>query len=280
MKNVIFQGEMGAYGHQASINYISDKKLDDYSIINTNSFEKALNFVENDKAEIAIIPIENSKAGRVNDVHNLLHNTNLNIIDEIFLPVKHNLWGLPDSSIDDISIATSHPQALMQCSNFIKKHNLTARNHSDTAGACLYSKTKNDLSIGAIGSKTAGKLYDLKLLAENIADDPNNTTRFVVFSKNKSPNEHYDNNDLITSILLTVNNKPGSLYNLLGLFADRNINLLRLESYMNDGSFKNSTFYLELEGNGEFLLKNNSNEINNLTNFFKFIGTYKKAKLR
>jgi prephenate dehydratase len=277
MNKVVFQGEMGAYGHQACLNYLKDNNLNNFEIINTNSFEKALFLVENDVAELAVIPIENSKAGRVTDVHNLLHKTDLNIIDEIFLPVKHNLWILPDAELSDIKTVTSHPQALMQCESFIKKHNLTARNHSDTAGACLYIANKHDKSIASIGSKAAGCLYNLKLAAENIADDPSNTTRFVVFSKTKKLDI---SENLISSILLTVKHEPSSLYNLLGIFAQENINLLRLESYMNDGSFTNSTFYVELDGNAHDLLTNKLSIIQELTSDFKIIGTYDKKKPR
>lgn len=277
MNKVVFQGEMGAYGHQACLNYLKDNNLNNFEIINTNSFEKALFLVENDVAELAVIPIENSRAGRVTDVHNLLHKTNLNIIDEIFLPVKHNLWILPDAELSDIKTVTSHPQALMQCESFIKKHNLTARNHSDTAGACLYIANKHDKSIASIGSKAAGCLYNLKLAAENIADDPSNTTRFVVFSKTKKLDM---SENLISSILLTVKHEPSSLYNLLGIFAQENINLVRLESYMNDGSFTNSTFYVELDGNAHDLLTNKLSIIQELTSDFKIIGTYDKKKPR
>lgn len=277
MNKVVFQGEMGAYGHQACLNYLKDNNLNNFEIINTNSFEKALFLVENDVAELAVIPIENSRAGRVTDVHNLLHKTNLNIIDEIFLPVKHNLWILPDAELSDIKTVTSHPQALMQCESFIKKHNLTARNHSDTAGACLYIANKHDKSIASIGSKVAGCLYNLKLAAENIADDPSNTTRFVVFSKTKKLDM---SENLISSILLTVKHEPSSLYNLLGIFAQENINLVRLESYMNDGSFTNSTFYVELDGNAHDLLTNKLSIIQELTSDFKIIGTYDKKKPR
>lgn len=277
MNKVVFQGEMGAYGHQACLNYLKDNNLNNFEIINTNSFEKALFLVENDVAELAVIPIENSKAGRVTDVHNLLHKTDLNIIDEIFLPVKHNLWILPDAELSDIKTVTSHPQALMQCESFIKKHNLTARNHSDTAGACLYISNKHDKSIASIGSKAAGCLYNLKLAAENIADDPSNTTRFVVFSKTKKLDM---SENLISSILLTVKHEPSSLYNLLGIFAQEKINLLRLESYMNDGSFTNSTFYVELDGNAHDLLTNKLSIIQELTSDFKIIGTYDKKKPR
>jgi len=277
-KKVVFQGALGAYSHQACINYLTKLGLDDFDIIPKATFSQAFNAVESNDADLAIIPIENSKAGRVTDVHNLLENTDLKIIDELFLPVKHNLWGVKGSKLEDITSALSHPQALMQTDGFLTKNNIKAQSFPDTAGACLHIKELNNKNFAGIGSKTAGELYDLELLAENIADDPENTTRFVIFSKK----DIIENNmsGCLTSILFTVKNQPAALYNLLDIFAKENINMIRLESYMNNGAFKNSTFYAELDCNASKQLKNNENTIKNLTSKFKIIGIYKKDSFR
>ncbi|HAG52279.1 MAG TPA: prephenate dehydratase [Alphaproteobacteria bacterium] len=277
-KKVVFQGELGAYSHQACINYLTKQEIAEFDIIPKPTFEQAFKAVESGFAELAVIPIENSKAGRVTDVHNLLENTDLKIIDELFLPVKHNLWGIEGSDIKDVTSALSHPQALMQTDEFLTTYNIKPQNFHDTAGACLHIKELNDKSLAGIGSKTAGELYDLELLAENIADDPNNTTRFVIFSRKDVHDPIKEN--CLTSILFEVKNKPAALYNLLDIFAKESINIIRLESYMNNGSFKNSTFYAELDCNAAKQLENSQNKLEELTSKFKIIGIYPKDDFR
>lgn len=173
MQKITFQGAPGAYSH------IACKELfpgADY--IASDTFEQAMELVDNGEADFAVIPVENSNAGRVSDVHFLLPKTDLTIIGEHFLRVEHQLLALPGAKLEEIEAAASHPQALAQCSEFLKKHAIKALSRIDTAKSCERIVEMQDKTRAAIASKLAAEIYGLDILASNIENEANNTTRF------------------------------------------------------------------------------------------------------
>ena len=181
MQKITFQGAPGAYSH------IACKELfpgADY--IASDTFEQAMELVDNGEADFAVIPVENSNAGRVSDVHFLLPKTDLTIVGEHFLRVEHQLLALPGAKLEEIEAAASHPQALAQCSEFLKKHAIKALSRIDTAKSCERIVEMQDKTRAAIASKLAAEIYGLDILASNIENEANNTTRFLVMSRHKA----------------------------------------------------------------------------------------------
>lgn len=223
---IVYQGVVGSYS------YISAKDLfPNHEYLACDSFEQAMDMVQKNLADIAVIPVENSNAGRVTDVHFLLPQTGLHIIGEHFLRVEHQLLGLQDAELADIVSASSHPQALAQCSQFLKEHQIAATARIDTAKSCQDIINFQDKSKAAIASKVAAEVYGLKILAANIENASNNTTRFLVMQKEKIiPLD--DGGKFITSCIFKVKSIPAALYKALGGFATNGINLNKLESYL------------------------------------------------
>ena len=181
MQKITFQGAPGAYSH------IACKELfpgADY--IASDTFEQAMELVDNGEADFAVIPVENSNAGRVSDVHFLLPKTDLTIVGEHFLRVEHQLLALPGAKLEEIEAAASHPQALAQCSEFLKKHAIKALSRIDTAKSCERIVEMQDKTRAAIASKLAAEIYGLDILASNIENEANNTTRFLNLIKLES----------------------------------------------------------------------------------------------
>ncbi len=240
-KIVAFQGVFGAYSHLAS-----QALYPEATFLPCFNFAKTFAAIQSGAADLAVIPIENSNAGRVADVHFLLSQTPLHIIGEYFLPIHHQLLGLPDANLKDIKKVISHPQALAQCANFLHKHNIQPEAQSDTALSCQLIKKSQDTTTAAIASTTAAHIYDLKILAADIENSANNTTRFLIMaSQSESPID--DGSSFITSLLFKSKNIPAALYKALGGFAANNLNITKLESYLLDGKFVCAQFYLEVE---------------------------------
>ena len=193
MLKIVYQGVAGAYSHIAAQNIYPGQ-----SYLSCETFEQAMDMVQKNLADIAVIPVENSNAGRVADVHFLLPDTGLFINGEYFLRVEHQLLGLPGSKPEDIVSASSHPQALAQCSEFLKKHKISAIARIDTAKSCQDIINFQDKSKAAIASRLAAEIYGLKILKSNIENDGNNTTRFLIMSReNQIPED--DGSRFITS---------------------------------------------------------------------------------
>lgn len=212
-----------------------------------SSFEEVFEAVAEGRAKYAMIPIENSQAGRVAEIHNLLPRTNLHIVHEHIQKVEHHLYGLKGTKIADIKTVYSHHQGLLQCRSFIREHNLATSIHDNTATAAKDVAAWGDVSKGAICSKLAGKLYGLELLAENIHDAEDNETLFVVLAKEaEDPNP--EEGMVLTSLLFTLRHLPAALYKALGGFATNNINMLKLESYIRAGSQPTAQFFMTFEG--------------------------------
>ncbi|MBS0523741.1 MAG: prephenate dehydratase [Proteobacteria bacterium] len=211
------------------------------------TFDAAMGAVQAGKAELAIIPVENSVAGRVADLHSLLPHTRLKIVAEHFQRVEHCLVALPGVALKDVKTAKSHVQALSQCRNFLKKHGIQPLVHADTAGAAREIAEEGDRSVGAIASSLAARIYGLKVLARNIEDADHNTTRMLVFSREEARPD-WRTVRCMTAFLFRVKSVPAALYKALGGFATNGVNIVKLESYLSGAHFEQAQFYAEVEG--------------------------------
>lgn len=275
-KIIAFQGVFGAYSHIACQELFPNE-----TFLPCNDFTDAFNAVQQSKADYAVIPIENSNAGRVADVHFLLSETPLHIIGEHFLPIHHQLLGLPDSHIQDITTAYSHPQALSQCNIFLHQNNITAIPQTDTAESCKILLEKQDKTIAAIASSSAADIYGLKILSSDIENVANNTTRFLIMSPQPDIPTYTDNKKFITSLLFTAKNIPAALYKCLGGFASNNLNITKLESYLLNGKFISAQFYLEVEAHpDQEPLKNALSELKFFSKNCTILGTYQAHPYR
>lgn len=266
---IAYQGVAGAYSHIASMSVYPNQEY-----IPCDTFEIAMNLVQNGQVDLAMIPVENSNAGRVSDVHFLLPQTGLTIVGEFFLRIEHQLLGLKSAELSDIVSASSHPQALAQCSEFLKKHNIKAIARIDTAKSCEDVIAFQDKSKAAIASRLAAEIYDLQILASNIENAANNTTRFLIMSKENTVPE-YDGEKYITSFIFKAKNIPASLYKALGGFATNGINITKLESYLLEGKFVSAQFYLEVEAHpSQQSFKNAMEELSFFSESVHVLGTY------
>ena len=233
-----------------------------------------MDLVQKNQADLAMIPVENSNAGRVADVHFLLPDAGLYINGEYFLRIEHQLLGLPGSKLPEIVSASSHPQALAQCSEFLKRHNIKSIARIDTAKSCEDILRNNDKTQAAIASKLAAEIYGLEILRPNIENASNNTTRFLIMSTNNQIPEN-DGKKFITSFIFHVKSIPAALYKALGGFATNGINITKLESYLVGGKFVSAQFYVEIEAHpAEKSYQNAFDELNFFADAVKILGTY------
>ena len=242
---IAFQGEPGANSDmacRAAFPYMTT--------LPCPTFETAMGAVQAGKAELAIIPVENSIAGRVADLHSLLPHTKLKIVAEHFQRVEHCLVALPGASLKSVKTVKSHVQALAQCRNFLKKHRFEPLVHADTAGAAREIAEIGDPSVGAIASSLAARIYNLKVLAKNIEDADHNTTRMLVFSQDEATLD-WRTVQCMTAFLFRVKSRPAALYKALGGFATNGVNIVKLESYLSGARFEQAQFYAEVEGHPE-----------------------------
>jgi prephenate dehydratase len=239
---IVYQGEPGANSHTAC-----QQVFPDWEPVAKPTFEDAFAAVVEGSAGRAMIPIENSVAGRVADIHHLMPISGLNIIGEFFLPLQHQLMALPGATLDTVKSAYSHPMALGQCRIALKRLGLEARIAADTAGAARRLAETTDLTRSAIAPRLAASLYGLNILAEDIADDAGNTTRFIILQREPdwAP---AGNGPVVTTFVFKVRNVPAALYKALGGFATNSVNMTKLESYQLDGGFVATQFYADVEG--------------------------------
>ena len=244
-RKIAFQGEPGAYSHQACI-----AAFPDLEPLPCPAFEDAFAAVQEGRAGLALIPIENSLAGRVADIHHLMPGSKLHIIGEHFERVNHHLLAIPGATLADIRTVRSHVHALGQCRNFLRQHGIKAVVAADTAGAAAEIAERKDPTLAAIASDLAAKIYGLQSLAQGIEDAEHNTTRFLVMSKEpKVPAP--DAGPCITTFVFRVRNVPAALYKAMGGFATNSVNMTKLESYQINGAFTATLFYADVEGRPE-----------------------------
>jgi prephenate dehydratase len=211
------------------------------------TFEDALAAVQTGKAQLGMIPIENSIAGRVADIHHLLPHAKLHIVGEHFLPIHFNLMAPKGATLKSVKTVESHIHALGQCRRFIRKHGYKSVIAADTAGAARHIGETTDVTRAALAPKLAAKIYGLKVLAENVEDEAHNTTRFVILSREKKHTTP-GNGPVVTTFVFRVRNWPAALYKALGGFATNGVNMTKLESYMIEGNFFATMFYADVEG--------------------------------
>ncbi len=272
---IAYQGMPGAYSHLACKTRFPDMIALPYA-----SFEEMLEAVETGKAKYAMVPVENSLAGRVADIHHLLPSSGLHIIGEHFQRVNHQLLGLHEANIDSIKAVYSHAQGLAQCRNIINKLKIKPITHTDTAGAAADVAANKNPEIAAIASSLAAEIYGLKILAENTEDLNHNTTRMLIMAKEQQIPQ--DNGEVfITTIIFSLRSVPAALYKALGGFATNSINLTKIESYISGGNFKAAQFYIDAECHQDSQdFKYALDEIKFFTqpNSIKILGCYKSAR--
>ncbi len=241
-KKIIFQGERGANSDLAC-----REAYPDYEPVPCPTFEDCFTAIQNGDVDLGMIPIENSVAGRVADIHHLMPTAKLHIIGEWFLPIRNQLMAPKGASLDTIKTVQSHIMALGQCRNVIRELKLSPVIGADTAGSAREIAEANDITRAAIGSRLAAEIYGLDILKENVEDESNSTTRFIVLSAEKKWAKP-GNGKVITTFVFRVRNLPAALYKALGGFATNGVNMTKLESYMVGGNFFATQFYADVEG--------------------------------
>jgi prephenate dehydratase len=239
---VAFQGEIGANSHAAALDMFPQCVP-----LPCQTFEDAFAAVRDGAAQLAMIAIENSLAGRVGDVHHLLPESGLYIVGEYFAPIHHQLVGLPGSSLANIRQVRSHPMALGQCRKIIHELGAEAFKTADTAGAVREVREMGDRTIAALGSRLAAEHHGMEILKADVEDETHNTTRFVVLSPTPDDAEPGDA-PCVTTFVFQVRNIPAALYKAMGGFATNGVNMTKLESYQIGGSFTATQFYADIEG--------------------------------
>ena len=241
-RKIAFQGELGANSHIAC-----NEAYPGYQPLPCSTFEDAFAAVRSGRAKLAMIPIDNSVAGRVADIHHLMPQSKLHIVAEWFLPVQHQLMAPKGATLKTIRTVESHIHALGQCRNIIRALGVRPVVAADTAGAAREVAEAGDISRAALATKLAAKIYRLRILKKDVADAKHNTTRFVVLARKPSWASRKDR-QVITTFVFQVRNIPAALYKALGGFATNGVNMTKLESYMVDGSFAATQFYADVQG--------------------------------
>ena len=239
---IAFQGELGAYSHQAC-----REARPDFEPLPCTTFEDAVEAVRSGAADLAMIAVENSIYGRVADVHSLLPKSGLHIVDEAFVRVHVNLLGPKGASLEQVRTAHGHVVILPQCAGFLKRHGIRGVVSSDNARAAREAAEAGDPSHAALASEMAAEIYGLDVLARHIEDQDSNTTRFLVMSRDLDATRRGEHG-MITSFVFNVRNIPAALYKAMGGFATNGVNMTKLESYMVGGVFTATQFYADIEG--------------------------------
>ena len=272
---IAYQGEPGANSHIACI-----EAYPSYEPLPCGTFEDAFQAVTEGEAALAMIPIDNSVAGRVADIHHLLPRSNLYIIGEHFLPVHHQLMIVPGADKSAIRSVHSHVHALGQCRKVIRELGIKPVVAADTAGAARELSEIRDPSRAAIASRLAADIYGLEVIRENIEDESHNTTRFVVLSATAQDAGPQDA-PVITTFVFRVRNVPAALYKAMGGFATNGVNMTKLESYQIEGQFSATQFYADIEGHpSERNVRLAMEELEFFTSYLRVLGIYKASPHR
>lgn len=272
---IAFQGELGAYGHQACA-----ETRPDHIPLPCSTFEETMDAVRRGDAELGMVAVENSTYGRVADVHSLLPKSGLHIVDEAFVRVHVNLLGVKGAKVADIKEAHGHPVILPQCAGFLQENDIKGVVSSDNARAAREVAEGGDPSKAALAGELAAEIYGLTVLARHIEDHDRNTTRFVIMSRDIDMNRR-GKHVMMTSFVFRVRNIPAALYKAMGGFATNGINMTKLESYMVDGDFTATQFYAEIEGhpddrNVQLALE----ELDYFTDEVRLMGVFPSAQRR
>jgi prephenate dehydratase len=266
---IAFQGKLGAYSHLACVEGYPDARP-----LPCETFDETFEAVRRGDAGLAMIPIENSVAGRVADIHHLLPGSGLHIIAEHFQRVHHCLLAPKGATIEGLTRVHSHVHALPQCREMILELGLDPIVHADTAGAAADIAARGDPTEAAIASRLAGEIHGLDVLRENIEDAEHNTTRFVVMARDAVEPDPNDG-PTMTTFVFRVRNVPAALYKVMGGFATNNVNMVKLESYMLNGTFTATQFYADIEGHPkQEPVRLALEELDFFSSFVKILGVY------
>lgn len=238
---IAFQGELGAYSHQACA-----QARPEFTPVPCQTFEDVVEMTRSGAVDLGMLAVENSTYGRVADVHSLLPKAGLHIVDEAFVRVHVNLLGVKGAQVSDVTEAHGHVVILPQCAGFLKEHGIKGRVSSDNARAAREVAEAGDKSRAALASELAAEIYGLDVLARHIEDHKNNTTRFLVMSPKADHTRRAKH--MITTFTFRVRNIPAALYKAMGGFATNGVNMTKLESYMVGGTFTATEFYADIEG--------------------------------
>ena len=270
MIHVSFQGERGAYSEAAAKSFFKEQ----IETTPQTTFAEVLESTSNDKTLYSVLPVENSLEGSVGESYDLLYSTSLNATGEIYHRIEHCLIGT--GNINEIDTVYSHPQALGQCRKFIEKHNMKTIPAYDTAGSVKMVKELNKDNCACIASKDAAEIYNMPIILDNIANNLNNYTRFLILSKESNSETGNDK----TSIIFSIKHEPGSLFRIIENFHKNNVNLTKIESRPTKANTWEYNFYVDFEGH-----QSNSKILEMLdtikqdTLFMKILGSYPSAKL-
>ncbi len=271
---IAFQGELGAYSHEACRTARPDMEA-----LPCPTFEDVIEAVRGGAADLAMLPVENSTYGRVADIHHLLPESGLKIIDEAFVRVHISLLAVPGTPLSDIRQAMSHTVLLGQCRGFLRQHGISAMTGADTAGSAKEVAARGIPSLAALAAPLAGEIYGLERLADQIEDRQNNTTRFLIMSRQADHSRRAER--MLTSFVFRVRNIPAALYKTMGGFATNGVNMTKLESYMVDGVFTATQFYADIEGHPEDdNVRRALDELSYFTASLDILGVYPADPLR
>lgn len=274
-KLIAFQGAHGAYSELAC-----REAFPDVETLPCATFADAFAAVRSGQAALAMIPIENTVAGRVADIHHLMPRSGLHIVGEHFLRIRHHLLGAPGASLETIETVRSHIHALSQCREVVKELGLRPVIHSDTATAAEFVKQRNDPTIAAIASSLSAEIYGLDVLRANVEDAAHNTTRFVVMAR-EARDPGPDSGPVVTTFVFKVRNVPAALYKAMGGFATNGVNMTKLESYLEGGGFTPAQFYCDIEGHpAEQRVSFALEELNFFSREVDILGVYPASPLR
>ena len=270
MTNVSFQGERGAYS-EAAARLFFDKQIE---TIPKTTFAEVLESTSSDKTKYSVLPVENSLEGSVGESYDLLYSTSLNVTGEMYHRIEHCLIGT--GNINEIDTVYSHPQALGQCRKFIEEHNMKTIPSYDTAGSVKMIKELNKDNCACIASKDAAAIYNMPIILDNIANNLNNYTRFLILSKENNSETGNDK----TSIIFSIKHEPGSLFRIIENFHKNNVNLTKIESRPTKSNTWEYNFYVDFEGHqSNSKISEMLDTIKRDTLFMKVLGSYPSAKL-
>ncbi len=273
---VAFQGELGAYSHIAINELFSNPEIRTCA-----TFEETFKVAFDDEEYKIVIPLENSLAGRVADIHYLLPKYKLQIHAEHFQKVEHNLIAKQDASLKDIKYVRSHAQAIGQCQKIIMENKYKTIISADTAGSAKELADGKDKSIAAIASKLSAEIYKLKILKKNIEDEKGNVTRFLIMGKGVRQPEYKKEKKFITTCIFRLKSEPAALYKSLGGFATNQVNMTKLESFSVKNTFAQTNFYLDFEGHlEEKSVQNALEELGFHTESLDILGVYEASDFR
>ncbi|WP_299048427.1 prephenate dehydratase [uncultured Tateyamaria sp.] len=271
---IAFQGDLGAYGHEAVL-----KARPEATPVPCHAFEDVIAAVRGGDADMAMLPVENTTYGRVADIHRLLPQSGLHIVDEAFVRVRIALMAMPGQDLSDIRLVRAHPVLIPQARAYLDANGIAAEAAPDSAGAAAAISAAQEMGVGALASAVAGDIYGLTVLARDIEDQGHNTTRFLLMSPDQDRARRADT--MITTFVFEVRNIPAALYKAMGGFATNGVNMTKLESYMVGGAFTATQFYADVEGHPDDpALARALEELDYFTNRLDILGVYPAAAKR